>query len=252
MPPALGRFRIAARMAGSMAAPGLSAIDITAGGGGTPQISLRGAVADLRAGSGLDLKIAASTTGWWRIGGADGPRLRVTGKPGQNLQASGTIEDALNWRGVRLALTANISDSAAAGRIFGADLPRLPAIRAAARMSGPRGGYALAGVKLAHAATVIAGDVAITRGAKRFKVTATAASPLLDIAAFVRPAAAGSAAQPIASGARAIPDLALSLDFLRSMDADLDLRVGNAGRGASTARASIPGNCSHVSGGRGR
>ena len=75
------------------------------------------------------------------------------------------------------------------------------------------------------AATTLIGDVAVTRGAKRFKVSAKASSPLLDVSALTRPAAAGSAAKPAAAGARAIPDVPLPLDVLRVIDADLELRI---------------------------
>ena len=74
--PALGPYRIAARVAGSTAAPALPVIDIALGGRGMPHITLRGAVADLRTASGIDIKLAASATDWWRLETAtQGPRL---------------------------------------------------------------------------------------------------------------------------------------------------------------------------------
>ncbi len=86
-------------------------------------------------------------------------------------------------------------------------------------------GYELAGLKLVSAAATITGDVAVTRGAKRFKISAKASSPLLDVSAFMHPAAASGAVKPPAPGTRAIPDVQLPLDVLRAIDADLDLRI---------------------------
>ena len=70
--PALGAYRIAARVAGTPAAPALPSIDIAVGGRGTPQITLLGSVADLRAASGIDIKVMASSTAWWQLGTAAG------------------------------------------------------------------------------------------------------------------------------------------------------------------------------------
>jgi uncharacterized protein involved in outer membrane biogenesis len=73
--PALGPYRIAARAAGSMAAPGLTAIDAKIGGRDAPGIILRGTIANARAASGIDLKMEATASAWWRIGTAAAPRL---------------------------------------------------------------------------------------------------------------------------------------------------------------------------------
>ncbi len=74
--PVLGPYRIAARVAGSTTAPALPAIDVAVGGRGTPQITLAGKVADLRTASGIDVKLAASASDWWRLDtAANGQRL---------------------------------------------------------------------------------------------------------------------------------------------------------------------------------
>jgi len=74
--PPLGSFSGTAQLTGTLAAPGLSAIDATFGGGGTPEIKLHGAVADLRAASGIDLQLTAAANEWWRPATvSDGPRL---------------------------------------------------------------------------------------------------------------------------------------------------------------------------------
>jgi len=66
--PPLGPLRGTAQLTGTADAPGLSAIDITAGGRVTPEIRLRGTVANLRAASGIDLKVTAEATDWWHFG----------------------------------------------------------------------------------------------------------------------------------------------------------------------------------------
>ncbi len=65
--PALGAFRVNARASGTLAAPALSAIDIAAGGDGMPKINVSGAIADVRAAGGIDLKINATATRSWRL-----------------------------------------------------------------------------------------------------------------------------------------------------------------------------------------
>ena len=65
--PALGAYRISARASGSLAAPALSAIDIAAGSDGMPKIKVSGAIADVRAAGGIDLKISATATRSWRL-----------------------------------------------------------------------------------------------------------------------------------------------------------------------------------------
>jgi len=387
--PPLGAFRGTARLTGTMAAPGLSAIDIAIGGSGTPGITLRGTVASLRAASGIDLALAVATTEWWRPAAAagvhlppfrasarlrdaprgyrlddlearvadssvtaslqvvrDGPRLRVTGKlasplidlarrapgsgaaaasaagpsrradfwkladvdldlnigrlvlpdgrqlqsgsgqlalsggrlsasalqvtlggakvkldgsvadpqnlagldlgvavqggelaellkffgvavpplgayhgsarlsgsraalsataidatagrPGQNLHVSGEIGDAFNRRGMRLAITANVSDSAAAGRLFGADLPHLPALRATARLGGAQDGYVFDDLKLALGRTSVQGRIAFVPGEPRPRLTVKLGGPLVDFSELPSAPARPGATNPL-------------------------------------------------------
>jgi AsmA family protein len=124
-----------------------------------------------------------------------------------------------------LDLVASVQVGRAAGleALAGQPLPGIPVFTASGRLTDVPDGYAIADFKFVHAATTISGDVAITRGAKRYKVTAKASSSLLDVPALMQLSGAGSAAKPKA-GARAIPDLPLPLNVLRLVDADLDLR----------------------------
>jgi len=397
--PALGAYRLAARVAGTPAAPSLPAIDIAIGASGTPQITLRGSVADLRNAGGIDVKLAASAADWWRLGKATGgqhlppfrasarvrgtrqsvqvdelalivagstvnaslqvvrggPRLRVTGKltsplidlargspasggasaptpappatpsaaaasprsndhwkladfdlelqiarlvfpggrelrsgsgrltledgrlnsaalkatlgganvkldgsvadpanltgidvnvalqgselaelsaffgkpvpplgpyqgqarlqgsldalrltafdasagrPGQRLRATGQIDDLLHAQGLALAVTAEVNDSAAAGRLFGADLPRLPALRATARVSGAQGGYVLDDLKLALGRTSVQGNVLFAPGEPRPRITVKLSAPLVDLSELPRAPSKPGASNP--------------------------------------------------------
>ena len=401
--PVLGPYRIAARVAGSTAAPALPAIDVAVGGRGAPQITLTGKVADLRTASGIDVKLAASASDWWRLDTAangqrlppfrasarvrgtrqgyrvddlelkiadskinaslrvvpGGPRLRITGKvtaplidlarrppmsgsakasatasasphaadhwkladvdldlqiarlvfpggrelrsgsgrlalnngrlqasklkatlgganvsldgsvadppnlagidmnvalqgnelaellsffgtsipkvgnyqgqatmhgsidalrltaidatagrPGQRLRASGQIDDVLHWQGLALAITASVSDSQAVGRLFGADLPRLPAWHATTRLSGPQGGYVFDDLKLELGRTSAQGRVVFASGEPRPRVTAKLSGPLVDLSEL-----APAQSKPGASKAGASrPTLAADVD----------------------------------------
>ena len=401
--PALGAYRIAARAAGTPAAPALPSIDIAVGGRGTPQITLRGNIADLRAASGIDVKVTASSTAWWQLGTAaggqrvppfrasahvrgarqairiddlelkvaesavsaslqverGGPRPRITGKvssplidlarrppvggsanapaaassspksgdhwkfadvdldlqiarlvfpggrelrsgrgrlalddgrltaralsatlgganlkldgsvadpanmtgidvgiglqggegaelsaffgkpvapvgpyqgqarlqgsldalrltvidatagrPGQRLRASGQIDDLLHWQGIALAMAADVNDSQAAGRLFGAELPRLPALRATANVTGPLGGYVLDDLKLALGRTSVQGRVVFAPGEPRPRVTAKLSGPLVDLSEL--PVAPSKATAPQAGASS--PALAVDVD----------------------------------------
>ncbi len=57
------------------------------------------------------------------------------------------------------------------------------------------------------------------------KVSTKLQSALLDASALAQPAATGSSKSPTAAGARAIADLALPVDALRAIDADVELRI---------------------------
>ncbi len=115
------------------------------------------------------------------------------GRGNQRLLATGEIRDTLNWKGVDLNLTANLSDTVAFGRIFGADLPRLPRVRASARMKAPEGGYVLEDLRFALPRTSVQGKLTIAPGVKiasggtiasgdaRPRITANLSGPLLDL-----------------------------------------------------------------------
>jgi hypothetical protein len=148
----------------------------------------------------------------------------VVAVDGATATFDGKIKDPLKPAALDLMVNAKIAHGAGLAAFTGLRLHDLPAFALSGRLTDVASGYALAGLKLGGTATNIAGDVAITRGSKRFKVSAKTTSPLLDVSAFVQPAAADSAPKPTIAGARIIPDVPIPLEVLRVIDADLDLR----------------------------
>jgi hypothetical protein len=148
----------------------------------------------------------------------------VVAVDGASATLDGRINEPRTPAGLELNVNAKLMHGAGLTAFTGLSLQNLPAFTASGKLTDVPNGYALAGLTLAGAATTIAGDVTVTRGAKRFKVSAKANSPLLNLPAFVQPAAAGNTAKRVAPGTRAIPDVPLPLDSLNAIDADLDLR----------------------------
>jgi uncharacterized protein involved in outer membrane biogenesis len=168
------------------------------------------------------------------------------GLEGTNAIVSGTIADPLKPAGIALEVNLDAANGAGIATLTALrGLRQLRAFTASGKLTDVPDGYALTGMKLALTATTISGDVNLTRGAERFKLQATATSPLLDFSALPRAASPEGAAKPAASAARMIPEVVLPLDLLRAIDADLDLRVdavklGDAARiGPLLVRATI-------------
>jgi len=139
---------------------------------------------------------------------------------------SGTIADPLKPAGIAMAVTLEAGSGEGISRFTTLrGLRQLRAFNASGKVTDVADGYAFTGLKLAFAATTISGDVSLTRGAERFKLQATTTSPLLDFTVLKSAEAPKETAKPAASGARIIPVADLPLDLLRSIDADLDLRI---------------------------
>jgi uncharacterized protein involved in outer membrane biogenesis len=143
---------------------------------------------------------------------------------GASATLDGRIGEPLKLAALDLTVAIKVAHGAGLGSFTGFGLQNLPTFTASGRLTDVPTGHALSGLTLAHPATTIAGELGVTRGPKRFKVTAKANSPLLDLRTLVQPAAPESAAKPKAAGARAIPDAPLPLDLLRAIDAEIDLR----------------------------
>ena len=144
------------------------------------------------------------------------------GLDGARMTVDGTIGDPLAPAAIELLVRAEVSHGRGLATFTGWDLQALPAFTASARLSDVPDGYALAGLRVVHAAATVTGDMAVTRGAERYKLSAKAHASLLDASAWLLPDDAGSNAQP---AARAMADTQLPIDALRAIDADVELRV---------------------------
>jgi hypothetical protein len=175
---------------------------------------------------------------------------------GASATLDGRIGDPLKPAALDLTVNAKVAHAAGLEALAGHRMPGIPVFTASGKLTDLPNGYALSRLKFEHAATTLAGDIAVTRGAKRFRVSAKGTSPLLDLSSLrsspntetaTKPRASTepSAAKPKRADARAIPDLPLPLNILRLIDADLDLRFDavkvreGAPLGALTAKAAI-------------
>ena len=120
----------------------------------------------------------------------------AAGRAGQQLQVSGEVADVLARRGIALAVSATISDSEAAGRLFGTRLPRLPVIHAAARLRDVADGYAADEIKLTLGRSALQGSAMFAGGEPRPRLSATLSSPLIDLAELLPASAQRPATQP--------------------------------------------------------
>jgi uncharacterized protein involved in outer membrane biogenesis len=176
--------------------------------------------------------------------GAVGLKQFSVAVEGASATLEGRIGDPLKLAALDLTVNIQVARPAGLEAFTEQHLPLIPAFTASGRLTDVSDGYSLAGLKVAHAATTITGDLTVTRGAKRFKISAKASSPLLDVTKLTQPSDKGSTAKP-KGGTRAIPDVPLPLNILRLVDADLDLRfdsvkVGEAAPlGPLTAHAVI-------------
>ena len=207
-----------------------SALNATLGGA---NVKLDGSIADPANMTGIDVNIALQGSeaaelsdffgkavapigpyqGQARLQGSlDALRLTAieatAGRPGQRLRASGQVDDLLHGQGIALAVAAEVNDSQAAGRLFGADLPRLPALRATANVTGPQGGYVLDELKLALGRTSAQGRVVVAPSEPRPRVTVRLGGPLVDLSELPRaPSKAGASTPGVAS-----PTMAVDVD----------------------------------------
>jgi len=121
----------------------------------------------------------------------------------------------IHGQGLALAVTADVSDSTAAGRLFGADLPRLPALRASARLGGPQGGYVFDDLKLTLGRTSVQGRVVFAPAEPRPRVTAKLSGPLVDLSELLPAQPKPVASKPGASNPTLAADVEADIRFDR-------------------------------------
>jgi len=225
-------------------------------GGAT--VEMEGAIAKPMEAAGLDIKVAAKgqeLAEVARLAGKNVPALgpfavtaQVTGslqapsvsgidasvgKAEQVLvKATGAVKDALNARGINVAVAVESKDPSSAAKAFGADLPLSPPLSAAVRVRDAQGAYAFEDLKATIGKSNLAGNGTISMGGPRLKVKAQLASTLLDLfelfpkggAIPQSPSPPKKVSEP-SKEKRLLPAIPLPLGGLKAADADLDLKV---------------------------
>lgn len=155
------------------------------------------------------------------------------GKPEQMMvKATGAVKDALNARGINLAVAVESKDLKPAAKAFGVELPPVPPLTASVRLRDAQGVYAFDDLKATLGKSNVAGSGAIAIGGPRPRVRAQLASRLLDLSELLPE---GKAAQPGATQTQKVPAPSqdkrvfpadpLPLSGLKAADADLDLKA---------------------------
>jgi len=176
--------------------------------------------------------VAAQVTGSLQALSVSGIDASV-GKAEQVLvKATGAVKDALNAKGVNVAVAVESKDPRAVAKAFGADLPSMPPLSAAARVRDVQGAYVFEELKATIGKSNLAGSGTISMGGPRPKVKAQLASTLLDLfELFPKGGATPQGPSPPkkvpepSRERRLLPAIPLPLGGLRAADADLDLKV---------------------------
>jgi len=147
------------------------------------------------------------------------------------VKATGAVRDALNARGINLAVAVESKDLRSAGKTFEVDLPPLPPLSVAARVRDAQGAYAFDGLKASVGKSHLAGSGTIWIAGPRPRLKAQLTSTLVDLSELLPRDGAmrtGAASQKIPAASedkRVFPADPLPLSVLKTADADLDLKV---------------------------
>ncbi len=148
------------------------------------------------------------------------------------VKATGAVKDALNARGINVAVAVESKDLKPAAKAFGVEMPVVPPLSAAVRVRDAQGVYAFDDLKATLGKSNVAGSGALAIGGPRPKIKAQLASTQLDLSELVpstgatQPDAARSKkAQTPSQDKRVFPADPLPLSGLKAADADLDLKV---------------------------
>jgi uncharacterized protein involved in outer membrane biogenesis len=148
------------------------------------------------------------------------------------VKATGAVKDALNARGINVAVAVESKDLKPTAKAFGVEMPAAPPLSAAVRVRDAQGVYAFDDLKATLGKSNVAGSGALAIGGPRPKIRAQIASTLLDLSELVpstgatQPEAARSKkAQTPSQDKRVFPADPLPLSGLKATDADLDLKV---------------------------
>jgi uncharacterized protein involved in outer membrane biogenesis len=148
------------------------------------------------------------------------------------VKATGAVKDALNARGVNVAVGVESKDLKRAAKAFGVEIPSVPPLKAAVRVRDAQGVYAFDDLKATVGKSNLAGSGALAIGGPRPKIRAQLASAQLDLSELLPGTGATQpdAARPKKTQApsqdtRVFPADPLPLSGLKAADADLELRV---------------------------
>jgi AsmA family protein len=155
------------------------------------------------------------------------------GKTGQVMvKATGAVKDALNARGINVAVAVESKDLKRAAKAFGVEMPTVPPLNAAVRVRDAQGVYAFDDLKATVGKSNVAGSGALAIGGPRPRIRAQLASAQLDLPELLpstgatQPDAARSKQTSAPSqDKRVFPANPLPLGDLKAADADLDLKV---------------------------
>ncbi len=176
--------------------------------------------------------VAAQVTGSAEALSVSGIDASV-GKPEQVMvKATGAVKDALNTRGINIAVAVESKDLKSAAKAFGVDLPPVPPLSATARVRDVQAAYGLDDLKASIGKSNVAGSGAIAIAGPRPRIKAHLASTLLDLSELL-PGGKATQAGPTRSkkvqapsqDKRVFPADPLPLSGLKAVDADLDLKV---------------------------
>lgn len=226
-------------------------------------VDVRGVIAEPRLAKGLDLKIAIKGEEMAKTAAALKPfvpglkeqnlppigpldaKARLTGSParlavddlalsvGQAQQGlvglQGRIADLAEGKGIDVAVNVDAQNLQPLGGIFGVALPKVPPLRATARLKDVPEGYGIEGLSAKVGASDLSGSVTLALvGKPRPIITAALSSSVIDLKALMPPEpTAKPASKPTARpDKRVFPDDPLPLEALQAVDADLSAKIG--------------------------
>jgi hypothetical protein len=147
------------------------------------------------------------------------------------VKVNGAVKDALNAKGIGVAVVVESKDLKSAAKAFGAETPVLPPLNLAVRVKDVPGAYAFEDLKASLGKSTLAGNGAISIGAPRPRIRAQLSGGLVDLAELLPTGAAAPAKTGAAQTSspskdkRLFPADPLPLASLKLADADLDVKI---------------------------
>jgi uncharacterized protein involved in outer membrane biogenesis len=149
------------------------------------------------------------------------------------LQSRANIASLATLHGLDIDLQASGSDLAKINPLLGTNLGQTPAFKIATHLADQDKGYHLDHVAVAFGQSNISGDVTVLLAGDQPMIKAQLASDRLDLADFGFAPASPKAAAPAPSDGRLFSSDPWHFDFLRNVDADVALTIGELLRGQS-------------------